>query len=184
MERERNICRSLYLGYFKKILDENEELKEERWICTFSPNSLCNYWISNICHKVISAPTEEKALEKFILSDDGLLLDLFYRFKWNYCDDETEQFPEGETTYYYNQLVDVKLLPKKKGGWGEEECIMKDDFNMYDKEDIKRYENEFVKPYHDFLTKNIETLVQYFKNWSNDGREFRIYNVCENTYIW
>ena len=174
-EDNSDVLRTLDLHYFKTILDENNKLKQTKFLFTFSPIGLDDPYIRNICHKVISAPSKREALIKFILNDDGQLLDLFFRFSYNYGDSKTEQFPKGETFHYYKQLTKLKLLPKYENDWDEQHCIMKDE--CVDEE-------EFLKPYQQFLNSNVENLIDYISRWSDDGREFRIYEINEDEYLW
>ena len=155
----------------------NQILKKQKYLYlfTFSPIGLGDPFIRNICHTIVSAYSEKEALRKFILNDKGKLLDLFFRFRYDYGDNETKKFPQGETKHYYDRLVNLKLLPENKGDWDYgiimiEECC-------------EGEEEEFMKPYQQFLSENIETLIPYMEGWNSDGREFRIYEIKKNEYL-
>lgn len=154
---------------------KSDQQKKKDFLFTFSPIGLGDPYIRNICSKVVRAKDVREAYRKFILSDDGNLLSLFYRFKYNYGDDKTQNFPQGETKHYCDQLINFKLLPENKDDWDEDHCIIKEEC-----ED----EEQFMVPYRQFLNSNIETLIDYFLEWDQDGREIRSNEIKRGKYLW
>lgn len=129
-----------------------------------------DYNMRSIINKAIIAKNEEEAIKQFILSDkQGYLVALFHSFEHDYGDNETKEFPQGETKYYCDQLKKINILPIES----------LDDYY----EDYYDHNEDFIRVMDKFYNDNINTLVPYFLGWTQDSREITMRNITINEYF-
>lgn len=123
----------------------------------------------DVINKTIIAENEKEAMKNFLLNDkEGHLVRLFDVFEHNYGDNKSTKFPQGETKFYCDQLKKINVLPYSST------------WEYY--EDYYDENKEFIKVMDKFYKDNIDTLVPYFLDWTNDNREITLRKIEINEY--
>lgn len=132
----------------------------------------CDLYMRNFNIQIIVAETKKRAVKKLLTKKSNknveMIIGLFSTFMRQYGDDNgNKKFPHGETKFYYDQLAELKLVPvDPKGDWDAPEIL-----NINECIGEKEEEENIQNLVHSFVKKNLKTLVPYWLDWVNDGRE-------------